>query len=267
MVEALLADYPMAGLGSVGSLATAAGVSAPTVLRLLNKLGFEGYTDFREQLRGEVAARLFSAEDVYPGPADGATEHPLRRAERAYAEAVRSTFRDLDVAEVDGAVAALVERPHVLIGGGRFSATLAAYMAWLLQTLRPGVEEVPPEVGHRTRALLSVGQQTLLVVFDFWPYQPDTVEFAAHAARRGARVLLVCDRNLSPIAPTADFVLAAAVDGPPPFDSLAGGLMVTETVMSAVASRLGEPARQRLIDFEVSVNPPGKAPKRNFGIA
>ncbi|WP_220187113.1 MurR/RpiR family transcriptional regulator [Pseudonocardia pini] len=243
VAETLLDDYPMAGLGSVAQLAGRAGVSAPTVLRLLTKLGFTGYPQFREQLRGEVAQRLFSADGVYPGPA----EHPLARAEQAYAETVRATFRDLDAAEMDRAVAALAERPRVLVTGGRFSATLAAHLAWFLQTLRPGVEEVPPEPGHRARALLSVDADTLLAVYDFRPSQPDTVEFARQAAERGAGLLLLLsDQRVSP----ADIVLTAAIDGPPPFDSMVGGLMITETLVGAVAARLGEPARARLRAFE-----------------
>jgi DNA-binding MurR/RpiR family transcriptional regulator len=253
VVDTLLADYPVAGLGSVAELAAAAGVSAPTVLRLLAKLGFAGYPGFREQLRTEVAARLFSTSAVYPA----AAEHPLGHAERAYADAVRATFRDLNSTEVDRAVDVLADpQRHILASGGRFSDTLALHLAWYLQTLRPDVEHVPPEGGHRLRTLLSVGAQTVLVVFDFRAYQPDTVDFAHLVADRGATVLLICDRSLSPIAPAADVVLPVAVDGPAPFDSMVGGLMVVETLLSAVASRLGDTARDRLADFEVYLGKP-----------
>jgi DNA-binding MurR/RpiR family transcriptional regulator len=243
VAETLLNDYPMAGLGSVAQLATRSGVSAPTVLRLLGKLEFGGYPEFREHLRGEVADRLFSADGVYPGPA----EHPLARAEQAYAETVRATFRGLDAAEVERAVTALADTPRVLVAGGRFSATLAAHLAWFLQTLRPGVEEVPPEPGHRARALLSVDADTLLVAFDFRPAQPDTLDLARRAAAAGATLLLVSDRRVAP----ADIVLTGAIDGPPPFDSMVGGLMIAETLVGAVAARLGEPARARLRRFEI----------------
>jgi Helix-turn-helix domain, rpiR family/Glutamine synthetase, catalytic domain len=119
VVEALLADYPMAGLGSVSRLARAAGVSARTVLRLLAKLGFSGYPDFRE----EVAARLFSPVDVYP---DGDGTTAPARAERLYADAVLATFRGLDEDEFTRAVALLADpAATVLVAGGRFSATLA----------------------------------------------------------------------------------------------------------------------------------------------
>lgn len=264
VVETLLAHYPMAGLGSIAQLASAADTSGPTVLRLLAKLGFDGYPAFRERLRGEVAARLFSSDGVYPA----AAEHPLGQAERAFAENLRATFRDLDAAEFERAVAAVADqRRRVLVSGGRFSAVLAAHLAWYLQTLRAGVEEVPPERGHRARALLSIDADTLVVVFDYRPYQADTVEFAAEARRLGAQVLLVCDRNLSPIAPGADMVLPTAVDGPPPFASTVGGLMVVETLIGAVAGRLGAQARQRLAAFEAQFDEGGAGSAPGVGIA
>ena len=214
VVEALLRDYPLTGLGSVGDLAAAAGVSAPTVLRLVAKLGFGGYPEFREHLRGEVAARLFSPVEAYPRAVDRADDL-LATAERRYAEAVHATFRGLDPGEVERAVAALCELDAaVLVAGGRFSGVLATHLAAYLQILRPGVDEVPPEPGRRARALLSVDAATVLVVFDYRRHQPDTVEFGRHARARGARVVLVCDPFLSPLAPDADVLLTTSVVGP-----------------------------------------------------
>lgn len=254
VVEALLRDYPLTGLGSVGDLAAAAGVSAPTVLRLVAKLGFGGYPEFREHLRGEVAARLFSPVEAYPRAVDRADDL-LATAERRYAESVHATFRGLDPGEVDRAVAALCELDAaVLVAGGRFSGVLATHLAAYLQILRPGVDEVPPEPGRRARALLSVDAATVLVVFDYRRHQPDTVEFGRHARARGARVVLVCDPFLSPLAPDADVLLTTSVVGPLPFDSAAGGLMVVEMLIGAVAERLGTSARERLTDFELHAN-------------
>jgi DNA-binding MurR/RpiR family transcriptional regulator len=254
VVEALLHDYPLAGLGSVGDLAASAGVSAPTVLRLVAKLGFGGYPEFRDHVRGEVAARLFSPVEVYPRAGEGAGD-VLATAERRYAEAVTATFRGLDAAEVERAVTALCDPgAAVLVAGGRFSGVLATHLAAYLQILRPGVDEVPPEPGRRARALLSVGDATTLVVFDYRRHQPDTVEFGLQARARGACVVLVCDPFLSPLAPDADVVLTTSVAGPPPFDSAVGGLMLVETLIGAVAERLGESARQRLTDFELHAN-------------
>src|SRR5215469_4974661 len=60
IVRVLLADYPIRGLEPVAKLASDAGVSAPTVVRLVSKLGFDNYGDFQHALKSEVSARLSS---------------------------------------------------------------------------------------------------------------------------------------------------------------------------------------------------------------
>ena len=56
----LLANYPLAGLETVARFARRAGVSGPSVLRLIGKLGFSGYGEFQRTLREELEARLQS---------------------------------------------------------------------------------------------------------------------------------------------------------------------------------------------------------------
>ena len=67
VARVLLAHYPGAGLQSTAALATAAGTSKPTVLRLLARLGFGSYPDFQERLLGEVT-RSMSASPLSRAP-------------------------------------------------------------------------------------------------------------------------------------------------------------------------------------------------------
>jgi len=255
VVEALLANYPIAGLGSVGQLAATSGVSAPTVLRLLTKLGFGGYHEFREQLRSEVAARLFTPVQAYPDSAGSGPGAELSRAEQAFTEVVLTTFRGLSPDAFAAAVTSLTHlEGQVFITGGRFSGVIGQHLTAYLQTLRPGVVGVPAEGGQRARDLLSIDSSSVVVVFDFRRYQPDTVEFALVAKKQGARVLLITDPYLSPLAPEADIVLTTSVAGPPPFDSGVGAIMLCETLVASVAAALGDTARSRLATFEIQSN-------------
>src|SRR5258706_15778983 len=54
---ALLANYPVPGLEPVAQFAKRAGVSGPTVLRLVAKLGFASYPRFQQALRDELEQR------------------------------------------------------------------------------------------------------------------------------------------------------------------------------------------------------------------
>jgi len=60
VARVLLAEYPVAGLETVARLATRAGASGPTVLRLTARLGFTGYPELQRGLRAEIADREHS---------------------------------------------------------------------------------------------------------------------------------------------------------------------------------------------------------------
>jgi DNA-binding MurR/RpiR family transcriptional regulator len=259
VVATLLDDYPMAGLQSVARFAAAAGVSAPTVLRVLGKLGFSGYPQFREALRREASERLFSSTDVYPGPSaetPGDARAFLAGAERTWVAAVRDTFASLDPDAVERTVALLADpaRP-LLLTGGRFTTAVAGHLGRYLTTLRAGVRVLEPEPGARGLALLDVDEHSTVLAIDVRPHQQDTVRFGLDARRRGATVVLLTDRSLSPLAPDADVVLVTSVLGPPPFDATAPAVVVADTLVSAVAARLGDAARTRLASFERWASP------------
>jgi DNA-binding MurR/RpiR family transcriptional regulator len=156
VVRALMADYPVAGLGPVAKLAAAAGVSAPTVVRLVTKLSFEGYADFQQSLKSEVSARLSSPLEMHALRLGSVPDDVLGRTEQVMCDAIRSSFATLPAAEFDHAVRLLCEprRPVTLIGG-RFSTTLAEYLGGHLEMLRPGVRIVAAAIAAQADIILT----------------------------------------------------------------------------------------------------------------
>lgn len=248
----LLASYPMAGLVPIVQLAGNAGVSAPTVTRLVGKLGFPGYGAFHKALRAEVQARIFSPVDVYPGGAqDAAAGSTPARARTAFLDSINSTFLNLNPRDLEVAVSALADparTPCVL--GGRYSGVLAAQLVAYLSMLRAGVTQVGANSGGRIAGIVDVGPATVAVVYDFRRYQQTTIEWGLAAAARGAHLVVVTDQFLTPLAPHATSLLTTSTAGVGPFDSMTGGFALTELLISEVARKLGAPARARLSEFE-----------------
>ena len=57
LAHSILENYPASGLGPLATLAKDANVSAPTVARMVHKLGFKGYPEFQTELREELRPR------------------------------------------------------------------------------------------------------------------------------------------------------------------------------------------------------------------
>ncbi|WP_256839790.1 MurR/RpiR family transcriptional regulator [Ornithinimicrobium faecis] len=250
--RALLSAYPVAGLETVAELASRAGVSAPTVVRFVARLGFAGYPQLQRALMSEVHAQMGSPVQQYPLQAQmPAGEDFLRFNAETHAGLIHRSFQDLPVSEFEAAVALLCDetlRVHVI--GGRFSHLVAAYLVSHLQLLRGGVHAVPPDEFSRTALVADAGRQDLLVLFDYRRYDPATVRLGEAMAAAGARVLLVTDPWLSPAADVAEVVLSTRVESPSPFDSLVPGLALVETLVTAVVEGRGRDGRSRVERLE-----------------
>lgn len=243
----LLADYPAAGLQTVARLATQSEVSAPTVLKLIERLGFSAYGDFQQALREELQQRQQSPLDQYQTEPDDLDV--LARGRHAFARCVNRTFDDLDPHQFDRAVELLsAPRRRVSTTGGRFSSVAARSLALHLEVLRPSVRFLSVE--DRNSALVDMGSRDVVFAVDLRRYQTGTIQFAQSAARRGAHLILLTDQWQSPAATEARVVLLAALDAPSPFDSLVGAAVVVETLIAGVVERLGDKPKARMQAYD-----------------
>jgi DNA-binding MurR/RpiR family transcriptional regulator len=251
--QALLTNYPAAGLAPVAEFAERAGVSAPTVLRFVAKLGFLGYPDFQRQLREELEAQL--ASPLAKPARKARPRSPQRPSIDPFAEAaaanLQGTFRNLREDDFSVIVDLLCDRRRsVHLLGGRFTDALARYLAAHLSLVRPDVRHVPSGIGVWRDRLLDIRRRDVVFVFDIRRYQEDVVAFARDAAARGAEIVLVTDQWISPLSRQAKHVLACRVAAPSRWDSSVALLAVVEALTAAATDRLGEFARKRIEELE-----------------
>lgn len=246
--QRLLANYPVAGLDTVAAFGTASGVSAPTVLRMIAKLGFASYGDFQKALRAELAAQR---ETPLMKGSDFSADDQLDRFADATIANIRESVANVPRDEFEAIVSLLAERNrpvHVL--GGRFTDALADYMVAHLRILRPQVRRITGQRSGWLDQLLDVGKRDVFILFDIRRYSEDLEHLAQEAAKRGATVALFTDQWLSPISRVAKHVLPVRVAVPSIWDSSAGLVLLVEALLSAIAAELGPVARDRLTAIE-----------------
>lgn len=251
VARAFLAAYPIAGLENVAQLASRAKVSGPTVMRFVNKLGFDGYLEFQEALRHEVQEKLTSSLAQYPdveAPAAGGT---IQMSLKVFNAEIEKSFAGLSKAEFDAVVELLADpRYSVWCTGGRFSQIFAFFLFAHLNMMRPKCRHIVAAPTPGWDELIDVDKRTVLVVFDYRRYQNSTIEFARRAAEMGCQIVLFTDPWLSPVAEVARHVLTATVHGPSPFDTMVPGLAVVEAVVAGLSVKLGAQAKPRIAELE-----------------
>ncbi len=250
----LLSEYPIAGLQSATELARSVGVSTPTVLRLVARMGYASYMDFQRTLREELAAQLSTPLSKFPGMPTQQAGMPETAIE-GFAEAVqgniRETFANLTLTEFHSAAQLLTDpRSRVHLVGGRFTDALALYLSVQLRILRPGVSHLQEQESNWRDQLLDMGKRDVLVIYDIRRYQPSLLRLANAAASRQVRIILLTDQWLSPIVRVATHVLSARVAVPSVWDSSAALMALSEALLAEVSHLGGEQCRRRIRELE-----------------
>lgn len=247
--QTLVANYPMLGLKTVAEFSVQAGVSSPTILRFVNRLGFQNYPDFQARLQDELAAQLQSPHNRNENPqiqsdtAYPAVEHTL--------ENIRETFRHISEKQLSDIVSSLATaRGNIYLIGGRFTDPIAQYMAAHLTVIRPHVFHISGQESAWRDRLLDMGKKDVLIVFDIRRYQDSLLHLSETAKNRGVEILLITDQWLSPIARFARHVLAARTGVPSAWDSSAALFVLAESIIREMTRQLEQVSAARIKELE-----------------
>ena len=246
----ILSHFPMSALGSITALARAAEVSSPTIVRLVQKLGFRGYSDYQSALRAEVE-RLLTAPLSLPEGERRAEDHPLQAYAAQVVGNIHATISQIPAADFLAVSALLADTTRkVTVMGGRLTHAHGDYFATLLRVMRADVAFIADMLTDWQQALLDIREGDVVVIFDIRRYEGNAVHFAELAASQGAAVVLVTDRWLSPAMAHARHVLACHVEVPSAWDSTASLLVLVEALLAHVQGRLAGQVQDRLNRLE-----------------
>src|SRR5690606_38101409 len=115
--QTLIANYPLTGLKTVADFAQQAGVSSPTILRFVARLGFHNYPEFQTALQEELAAQLQSPASRAGMPL--VESGKLSATLEATLENIRATFKNISARQIGDVVSLLSNRKAsiFLVGG------------------------------------------------------------------------------------------------------------------------------------------------------
>ncbi len=252
LAETLLDNYPVSGLGSITTVAENAGVSTPTVARMVQKLGFKGFPDFQSRLHQELEATIsnpITKHDRWAASAPGT--HTLNRFADAAMNNMRETLSQIEPQEFDEAVALVADRKRsVYLLGGRITRAVADYLFTHLQVIRPGVTEIASNASAWPHYVLDMRHGDVLILFDIRRYEQEMETLAKSARDRGVEIVLFTDRWSSPVAKSASKVFRSQIEVPSAWDSSVVILFLVEALIEAVQSSNWDATRDRMKTLE-----------------
>ncbi len=248
--QTLVANYPLIGLKTVADFSQHAGVSSPTILRFVARLGFHNYPEFQAALQDELAAQLqspLSRTVLEPAPDRGKTSPVLE----ATLNNIRETFRHVTERQMGEIVVRLANpRAKIFLIGGRFTDPVAQYMTAHLTIVRPNVFHLTGQESTWRDRLIDMGKRDVLLIFDIRRYQDSLIRLAEKAHARGVEIVLVTDQWLSPIARFARYVIAGRTAVPSSWDSSAALFVFAEALIGELTRALEAESARRIREME-----------------
>ncbi|MEI4231286.1 MurR/RpiR family transcriptional regulator [Roseovarius sp. D22-M7] len=244
--NALVEDYPNAGLASITAAAEGAGVSAPVVARMVQKLGFKGYPQFHQALLEELQASVSgptARRAVWT--AEAPATHMLNRFAGSVTQNLAQTFANIDPARFDAAARMLAGDAQLFIVGGRITRSLAEYAFTHFQAIRPRVTHLTSAPATWPHYVLDMVAGDTLLIFDIRRYEDNLLRLAEIASTRGVRAILITDQWASPVATLADATFHCWGEIPSAWESNIAMLSLTEALIAATQEECWPGARAR----------------------
>ncbi len=241
-------------LKSMRALAVDAKVPPSTMLRLARATGFASYESFRQvfqdALRSTGSDFVTRAQWLQQLQRDGAAGGVASGVVSAMAAAVlgnvEAAYRGADLAALAAAADLLrvSQRVHVVGVGGMHP--IAAYGHYVARMALPDVRLAEPVMAAMIDELADLTPEDAVLLLSVAPYASETVKAAEFAASRGARLVILTDSRISPVAPLASALILVPTATPLFFPSQVATLALLETLIALTVSHGDEAVLQRI---------------------
>ncbi|MGH7834952.1 MAG: MurR/RpiR family transcriptional regulator [Candidatus Binatia bacterium] len=265
---ARMADYVMengdqACFLNVRKLASAAGVSAPTAVRFVRRLGYKDFQSFKNDLQKNLRERLRARKTA---AGIGTSRRPnsfIREIFEQEALAIENSLQLVREEDFEAALDAVCRADTVYLLGGKTSFALAYFLYFRLSKLGIDCKLIHFGGPSLFREMAAIGSRDLLIAIGFQRIAAEVQLAAKEARRKKAAVVAITDPPASPISALADVALYADRGPRMKMRSMTAYLALCTAVVAGVAGRKGK--RSARIAAEVDALENGAGNHRREG--
>ena len=257
--DEVIAEYISDHLATIGmqtslTLAEEIGVSDTSIIRFTRKLGFKSYADFRSEMNSRMAEQYEQnyQENLMTGEKFSRTKERLKHdsliadVSSYVLDNLEKSLSHLNENLVDQVTEILLKSNRKYIVGFRGSASCASYMSSRMVLLLPQVTLVSHADSAAIEQLADIGSDDCILIYSLPRYSKIHGTLMQIAKKRGAKIILVTDRQTSSLAAKADVVLVAKVEGMGFVNSYIAPMCISEIILLSVSSRCGDAGVDRV---------------------
>ncbi|WP_433671264.1 MurR/RpiR family transcriptional regulator [Klebsiella michiganensis] len=235
---------------SMRAFAAEAGVKPATLLRLAQRLGYNGW----RELKSAFIDDLGLGNDTYVSKAEKLIAKGTQPA--LYEEVFLAHQANLAFTQAENqramqqAVTLLDEAKQVYICGFRASFPIAWSLFYVYRLFNRQVSLIDGLASNIEVFTREIKAEDCLLLTSFSPYSRESLDVLNAARQAGARIIAITDSPVSPLAQAADCTLLFSLSSPSFFPSIVSGMGVAECLLAMLVARHGREAVNKIESAE-----------------
>ncbi len=223
-------------LSSVRELEKELKTSKATIIRLAQRLGYQGYQElksiFRESIRQEMSpihrfkSILSDGDDV---------SNLLHIIAGETINNIETSLQLLDFEQYEKAIQLIEQKNQIYTMGVGISSFLAEMASYLLNRVSVKSSFIIPGPIRIAEQLINLSKNDLIIAFSLPPYREETIQAVSYAKEKGMHVIAVTDKATNQIVQYADILLQVSVDS----STVSNSIMAMLVVFYALSGQIG----------------------------
>ncbi|MGF6100813.1 MurR/RpiR family transcriptional regulator [Enterobacter sp. A4] len=242
---------------SMRAFASEAGVKPATLLRLAQRLGYNGWGELKDAFIDELGLR----NDTYVSKAEKLIAKGTQP--QLYEEVFQAHQRNLAFTQhenhqaMEQAVSLLDAAENVYICGFRASFPIAWSLFYVYRLFNRQVSLIDGLASNIEVFTRELTAQDCLLLTSFAPYSRESLDVLRAAQQAGVTIVAITDSPVSPLAQAADCTLLFSIDSPSFFPSVVSGMGLAECLLAMLVARHGRDAVNKIENAERYLNDSG----------
>jgi DNA-binding MurR/RpiR family transcriptional regulator len=213
VADFMMEDYKRLFLMSAKEIARKCQVSEPTITRFVMDLGFSGYGEFEQYLKGLLRDELTSVERLLKADHETDVTTTLNAYSQNTTMNLENMLQSVSDAEIKNIAQMIFEAGSVMVAGYKASSALAVYLGYLLKKIKEGVLIDTAYAWDNLDYIAVHGRSMLLFVIAFPRYPLRAIEIIEYAKQYKSKVICLSDSLKSPIINLADHFVVVDMEG------------------------------------------------------
>lgn len=251
IANAVLNDYDKVAYLTAARLGNMVGVSESTVVRFADELGFEGYSQFQLAVQELVRIKLTPNQRIEITKQRIGRGDVIDNVMESDINKIKYTMERLDRRAFIEAVDSIISAKTIYITGARASEPIARHLAYNLSLIFDNVKFIVPTSSSEVfEQMYSIGGDDVVIAFSFPRYSTKMINGIKFARQKEAKVVVVTDSDVSPLAEYSHCLLIAQSDMASFMDSLVAPLSIINAIIIEITSRREKEITERFDALE-----------------